>query len=275
MPFIDPAQIFPVGHPVIDKAHAELVERTNRLYELWQLQQPAEHLAIEAMLLLRAFGRHFAEEEALVESLGFTDIEAHRQRHQDLLADITGKVRSLCDKVAPGAQTIVDVFSAIDQLLYEHEIIDDQEFWYLFPDGDTPPPMDGAILSMDEVLTTGMATLDQQHQDLVVLVNRLGRLLAIQAPQAVIVSVLNEILSQTIVHFAQEEELSAAHQLADHRAHAFMHRDLVQTLQEMIRRYEQGTFDGFEDVFRRYLKFWLIDHIVHVDTPMAQALQEL
>jgi hemerythrin len=272
MPFIDPVRILPVGHQVIDQAHGDLVERINRLYEMWQTRQPAEQLALECSLLLRAFGRHFAEEEALVESLGFAAIDAHRQRHQDLLVDITAKVQRLCNKSDPYCETIVDVFSAIDQLLYEHEIVDDQEFWYLFQDATENTPLSGAILAIDEALSTGLFALDQQHYEVVLLVNRLGGLLAIEAPRAVIISVLNEILSQTIEHFAQEEELSAAHHLADHRAHIFMHRDLIVTLQEMIRRYEEGTFDGFEDDFRRYLKFWLIDHIVHVDTPMAQAV---
>ncbi len=190
MPFIDPVRILPVGHQVIDQAHGDLVERINKIYEMWQTRQPAEQLALECSLLLRAFGRHFAEEEALVESLGFAAIDAHRQRHQELLADITVKVHRLCNKAEPYCETIVDVFSAIDQLLYEHEIVDDQEFWYLFQDTAETTLFSSAILAIDETLYTGLIALDQQHYEVVVLVNRLGGLLAIEAPKAVIISAL-------------------------------------------------------------------------------------
>lgn len=278
MPFIDPARIPVVGHPVIDQAHQGLVERINALYELWQQQVARPVLATESALLLRAFGRHFAEEEALVASLGFPALAAHQARHQALLDDLSGKVRCLSEQGDGRAESIVDVFAAIDQMLYEHEIVDDQEFWHLFssPQSNHAPERrdSGEILSLADLDPTGLGPLDQQHQELVVVVNRLGGLLAVQAPSAVVQGVLNDILAHTLEHFAYEEALSRQYGLADHALHASMHAELVGILQALITRYAEGHFDGVEDTFRRYLKFWLIDHIIHVDAPMAQALQQ-
>jgi hemerythrin-like metal-binding protein len=276
MPFIDPVRIPMVGHAVIDRAHQDLVKRINALYELWQQQAPRSVLATESALLLRAFGRHFAEEEALVADLNFEGLATHQARHQELLADLSDKIHCLSEQGETQAETIVDVFAAIDQMLYEHEIIDDQEFWGLFATphevAQAGPRETGEILSLADVIPTGLGPLDQQHQELVMVVNRLGGLLAVQAPAAVIQGVLNEILSHTIEHFAYEEAVSKQHALSDHHVHTEMHNELVKNLEDLINRYAEGHFEGIEEVFRRYLKFWLIDHIVHVDAPMVQAL---
>lgn len=273
MAFIDAAKIPATGHPRIDTSHRALAEQVNALYEMWQAGAPQADVLRALDLLVRAVGRHFAEEEEIGAAAGYDGLERHAARHRDLLGRLTELVESL--RGAEGYRDLtIDVFALIDTLLYEHEIIDDQDYWLLFRDG-VPDPRPGGgrrpLIVWDARLETGVPEVDRDHQGLVDLLNRLDGALAGHAPEAAVAALLGRVRDHTRAHFAREEAMMTAAEARDLDTHRILHEHLLEDLERVMVQHAEGRYLDLEDLLQTYLKFWLIDHIRNVDARALKA----
>lgn len=282
MPFIDPKRIPLIGYDHIDDTHRDLATRVNDLYTLWQDRASGAVVVDRLDDLLRAFGRHFAEEEDIVAARGFADGGAHHDRHEDLLEMMTAEVGRMTRRANGYPDGMVDVFAVLDVVLYEHEMIEDQDFWTLFRSspanassesvrtvagGPMSPPM---VLDAD--LCTGFGAMDAQHAALFAHVNKVSKLLDVGAPAQVMVRSLEDLLDEVRAHFAWEDGLAEDAHLIDRQRHVAQHKKLLDDLKDLIGQYATQGRRPVDEGVRRYLRFWLVDHIRHVDMPMADDL---
>lgn len=264
MKFIDAERIPPTGHPRIDAGHRDLAEQVNDLYELWQQGVPQDRILHQFDLLLRVVGRHFAEEEDIGRQCGFECLSQHQARHAALMADLTEMVERV--RAGTGYHDLtIDVFDCIDTLLYEHEIVDDQDFWLLFRDGLPDEGREGDLILWTADMETGLDCIDADHRALVDLLNRLAAALGGDAPDRAVRYLLNRVLEHSKAHFALEEgmmERAGAPGLETHRA---LHQHLLKDLLAIIDHHAAGAYADLDHLMHNYLKYWLIDHIRNVD----------
>lgn len=77
-----------IGVELIDHQHQELFKRVSRLQEA--LSSGAVNSEIAAMLkfLVVYTNQHFQDEEKVMASIAFTELENHRKMHESLTADV-------------------------------------------------------------------------------------------------------------------------------------------------------------------------------------------
>ena len=73
----------------------------------------------------------------------------------------------------------------------------------------------------------GIAHIDQQHQKLVGILNRLHHALETGTETKQLLPILDELLAYTAEHFAEEERLMAQTNYPDFEQHQNIHRSLV------------------------------------------------
>ncbi len=121
---------------------------------------------------------------------------------------------------------------------------------------------------------TGIPVVDQQHRQLVAIVNRLGeQLIRGQVPAGGLEGLLGELAGYAQRHFADEERLMAEGAL--HPDHADEHRRHHQAFVAQVARLWQGreALERPEEVLHGFLTSWLATHILEEDQAMARQLR--
>ncbi len=130
----------------------------------------------------------------------------------------------------------------------------DTESWLVFDDG----------------YLLGVAEMDEQHRELVRLVNRLNEAVKRKAGEAVVLRLYEELLEFTSFHFASEHRLMERYGYPAARQHDDEHNHLVaQAVQFKVRLGEGGDLLALQSI-----KDWLVNHILYADKPMAAYLRE-
>jgi hemerythrin-like metal-binding protein len=120
---------------------------------------------------------------------------------------------------------------------------------------------------------TGIASVDEQHQRLVEIINLIGNaLIAGNASEEAIGKIFTELADYAAFHFADEERLmaetgvSAAH-VEQHRQH---HRQFVEQLTGMWK--SRADLVSPAEVLHGFLSSWLTFHILEEDQSMARQI---
>lgn len=129
------------------------------------------------------------------------------------------------------------------------------------------------ILAWGPHLASGLAEVDEQHQELVRIVNHLGTLRAQKSDGTVVLAALDELRDYTLHHFGHEEDLLLAFpgDLAATEEHLRAHRYFI----ESIVRARELAMRNPSDVVDHLLAFlvrWIVHHITGVDARMARGI---
>lgn len=126
----------------------------------------------------------------------------------------------------------------------------------------------------DRHFITGLERIDEQHQRLVDLVNRLGELLiaANSTDDAPLRSVFDELTDYAKYHFSEEERLMLDSGLeSEYRErHQLHHAQFIEQLSSM--RNSQGTMSSPGEVLHGFLCAWLAFHMLGEDQQMARQI---
>lgn len=121
--------------------------------------------------------------------------------------------------------------------------------------------------------SVNIKTIDNQHLELVNILNRLFVAVSKREGDKVIAGILDALISYTQTHFALEERLLRQAQYKDLEAHMEEHRKLLDQLDHLCKKHlieEKAIY--FEML--SFLKTWLKEHILGVDTKYSTALQQ-
>lgn len=116
-------------------------------------------------------------------------------------------------------------------------------------------------------------TIDDQHQELVNILNRLFIAVFSRESATAISGILDALVCYTETHFALEERLMRQAEYADFEAHKLEHGKLMAELDRLCKKClseEKPTY--FEML--GFLKRWLRGHIQGVDTRYSIALRQ-
>jgi hemerythrin len=120
-------------------------------------------------------------------------------------------------------------------------------------------------------LLLGVAEIDEQHQGLVGLINRLHEVNATEPSQAEMDAIFADLMAYTKVHFATEEELMRRHSYPGLAEHQTEHRRFIKVLGEFQVQYQKGH-RGVIAVMLRFLREWLAHHIPETDKLLTVSL---
>lgn len=140
--------------------------------------------------------------------------------------------------------------------------------------------MPEASVSNDEVYfkwtpeySVNIKTIDNQHQELVNMLNRLFVAVAQREGDKVIGGILEALRSYTKTHFSLEERLMEQASYAELEAHKLEHQKLVEQLDQLCKKHLTEDKPIYFEVLR-FLKTWLKEHIAGMDRKYSIALQQ-
>jgi diguanylate cyclase (GGDEF)-like protein/hemerythrin-like metal-binding protein len=136
----------------------------------------------------------------------------------------------------------------------EPAAVDDAEAWIVF----------------DKAHHVGVVEIDEQHRELVRLVNRLNGAIKNKEGDSAIMELYDELLKFTAFHFATEHRLMEQSGYPDMAKHDLEHNSLVDEAMHFKSRLSVGG----ELLALQSIKDWLLNHIHYSDKTLANYLQE-
>lgn len=129
--------------------------------------------------------------------------------------------------------------------------------------------MTEALFSWSDEYTVGVEEIDEQHKELVRLLNALHLAIHERHGSEASRQILNELAEYTRVHFAVEESLMRVSNYPDFAVHKKIHTTLIQQVTELQAKLDSGTAKiSFE--LLHFLKHWLTHHILESDKAFGQ-----
>jgi len=242
------------GSQFIDRSHANLSETVKKLTNRLAEQTSPADFRLAAEAFLDELTEHFEQEEMFLQAASFGNLELHRLTHKNIVADF----QTILESTAPPALELEFVRRA--QLrLFEHELIDDQEFW-----GELSPlnPTEDNLISWRRELETGDKEMDEHHKALVNYINRTYARARSGEWLSHLSHELENIRDFAAFHFADEESLLAAN-TPTHLAHKNDHAHLITKLNSLIEDVKRDNYD-LDDLFD-YIAHWLVFHLSGMD----------
>ncbi len=121
--------------------------------------------------------------------------------------------------------------------------------------------------------SVNIKAIDQQHQELVNILNRLFIAVSRREGDKIIAEILDALMSYTQTHFALEERLMRQAKYKDLDAHMEEHRLLIAQLDKLCKKHLLEEKPIYFEMLS-FLKTWLREHIQGVDTKYSSALQQ-
>jgi hemerythrin-like metal-binding protein len=130
-----------------------------------------------------------------------------------------------------------------------------------------------ALIVWDARLATGHPAIDEQHQTMAEIVNRLHGAMKQGKGKGELQGILVFLYDYTVSHFAMEEGLMAQHGYSGMARHRQIHADLVRQLAELVDKFQQCSASLTLPVMT-FLEDWLVQHIMGEDQLFAAELRE-
>ena len=116
------------GDPIIDRQHESLFARVNDLLKAVLSNRPRDELLTAIEQLIDEVKVHFNDEERILESLAFSDLEAHRAEHRRLMA----RCQVTLGAFKAGSANLGDIFQFLaHELVTRHVLGADRAYFPL------------------------------------------------------------------------------------------------------------------------------------------------
>ena len=107
---------------------------------------------------------------------------------------------------------------------------------------------------------TGVRIIDEQHQELFGIVDRLRRMITEGAARNVVEALLGDLLACSERHFATEETYMSKFSYPDFSQHASEHASMLTSLQELHTRFQE-SHQSMALLVPTFMEGWLKHHI--------------
>jgi len=124
----------------------------------------------------------------------------------------------------------------------------------------------------DDKMSVGIASIDADHRDLAERYNGLVHALFQNGDPALFEKCFRSLINRVRRHFAYEQRLMIDLGYKGHDSHAAEHEKLLNEAEELTQRVTTGVEKYDFAVLTQYVKFWLMEHIVHEDRRLAHFL---
>lgn len=121
-----------------------------------------------------------------------------------------------------------------------------------------------AFIDWNDTLKLGVRSIDQQHQQLVALINQLHEAMSQRRGTEALGEILDELVKYTSSHFAYEEQIFKQHGYRHGAEHMALHLALTKQVLEYRDAFRGGR-QGLTPAVLNFLSKWLTDHILAED----------
>lgn len=121
--------------------------------------------------------------------------------------------------------------------------------------------------------SVNIKAIDNQHQELVNILNHLFVAVSKREGDKVIAGILDALMGYTKTHFALEERLMQQAEYKGIEQHKEEHRKLIEQLDQLCKKHMLEEKPIYFEMMS-FLKKWLIEHIQGVDTKYSAALHQ-
>jgi hemerythrin len=135
-------------------------------------------------------------------------------------------------------------------------------------------------MSTDEVFfkwsntySVNIPTIDEQHQELINILNRLFVSVSKREGNKIIASILDALMDYTQTHFTLEERLMKEADYQDIESHKHEHKRLIDQLDRLCKKYMLEEKPIYFELLS-FLRNWLREHILGCDSKYSAALQQ-
>ena len=130
-----------------------------------------------------------------------------------------------------------------------------------------------AIISWDSSIILNVRLIDEQHKELVDLINAFYESIRKKEPDTAILELLQGLLDYTRFHFTDEQDLMRKHNYPGLKHQLEEHKDFIQHISDCHQRISEGKLVVSLEI-TSYLRSWLIDHIKGTDKLLAEFLNQ-
>ncbi len=120
-----------------------------------------------------------------------------------------------------------------------------------------------ALISWTPQLSVGVSKFDEQHKELIRLINELHEAMLSSKTREVLGDLLKRLSDYTEYHFSDEEKLMKLHNYPKYSDQKKAHDSLVVQVKDEIAKYSSGLPVTMEVM--HFLKNWLTKHIMIED----------
>ena len=120
-----------------------------------------------------------------------------------------------------------------------------------------------AIMEWGPALSVNVKQFDDQHKNLVAMVNQLHDAMKVGKGKEIIGEISAALLDYTKRHFSAEETLMKLHNYPGYEEQKKVHNQLVSQILDIQKKFDAGTVISQEVI--TFLKNWLVNHIQGMD----------
>ncbi len=121
------------------------------------------------------------------------------------------------------------------------------------------------FIEWSDKISVGIQEIDEQHQKLVDLINRLYAAMIIGEDKVAVANeVLDQLVQYTMIHFAVEESLFRIFEYPEYEAHCELHEDLRTQVYEINTKVQNGEKTVTPELLF-FLRKWITNHIMVED----------
>ena len=133
------------------------------------------------------------------------------------------------------------------------------------------------VFTWQDNYSVGIDEIDEQHQKLVQLINKLARGLLIQSSELELKNVFNELTLYAIYHFQSEENVWRKYFLDDEweSAHKKSHENFASDVRKLQSAEHDKPYNEVIEYVLSFLTHWLIIHILETDKRMSIVVHAL
>jgi len=121
-----------------------------------------------------------------------------------------------------------------------------------------------ALLTWQDKYSVGIREIDDQHKQLINMINELNDAMLAGKGKDALLPVLNKLASYCVSHFAVEEKMFASHAYPESADHIMKHEKMTAKVKDLIAQVQSGKTTISIDVMN-FLKNWLDKHIMETD----------
>jgi hemerythrin-like metal-binding protein len=132
--------------------------------------------------------------------------------------------------------------------------------------------MQKQFISWTTKMSVGVAVLDEDHKELVSLLNKLHDGIAAGHGTETLGKILDGLVDYAKGHLVREEEMFAQTGYSDAAEHIKKHQEMAAKVLEIQARYNKGLFDALSLTTLEFMRNWLSDHIQGSDKSYKEHL---
>lgn len=121
-----------------------------------------------------------------------------------------------------------------------------------------------ALLTWQDKYSVGIKQIDDQHKQLITMINELNDAMLAGKGKDVLMTVLNKLAGYCVSHFALEEKLFDTHTYPETADHKDKHNKMTAKVKALIGEVQSGKSTVSIEVMN-FLKNWLDKHIMETD----------